>query len=42
MDVLRLIDDLRSYDLEVNSVVITRYNDQPSTTVFHKQIESVE
>ena len=34
MDVMRLIDDLRSYDLEVNSVVITRYNDQPSATVF--------
>lgn len=39
MDVLRLIDDLRSYDLEVNSVVITRYNDQPSTTVFINKLE---
>ena len=39
MDVLRLIDDLRSYDLEVNSVVITRYDDQPSTTVSINKLE---
>ena len=39
MEVLRLIDDLRSYDLEVNSVVITRYNDQPSATVFINKLE---
>ncbi|ROR25686.1 uncharacterized protein (UPF0371 family) [Mobilisporobacter senegalensis] len=39
MDVLRLIDDLRSYDLEVNSVVITRYNDQPATKVFINKLE---
>lgn len=39
MDVLRLIDDLRSYDLDVNSVVITRFNDQPATTVFINKLE---
>lgn len=39
MDVLRLIDDLRSYDLEVNSVVITRFNEQPATKVFIKKLE---
>lgn len=39
MDVLRLIDDLRAYDLEVNSVVITRYNGQPATTVFINKLE---
>ncbi|HCW52512.1 MAG TPA: hypothetical protein DG753_01945 [Clostridium sp.] len=39
MDVLRLIDDLRTYDLEVNSVVITRYNGQPATTVFINKLE---
>lgn len=39
MDVLRLIDDLRAYELEVNSVVITRYNDQPATTVFINKLE---
>ena len=31
MEVLRLIDDLRSYELDVNSVVITRYEGQPAT-----------
>ncbi len=39
MDVLRLIDDLRSYDLDVNSVVITRYDNQPATTVFMNKLE---
>ena len=39
MDVLRLIDDLRAYDLEVNSVVITRYDNQPATTVFINKLE---
>lgn len=39
MDVLRLIDDLRSYELDVNSVVITRYEDQPSATVFINKLE---
>lgn len=39
LDVLRLIDDLRSYDLDVNSVVITRYTDQPSTNVFINKLE---
>ncbi len=39
MDVLRLIDDLREYDLEVNSVVITRYNGQPATNIFINKLE---
>lgn len=39
MDVLRLIDDLREYELLVNSVVITRYNHQPSVTVFINKLE---
>lgn len=39
MDVFRLIDDLRSYELEVNSVVITRFDDQPATTVFINKLE---
>lgn len=39
VDVLRLIDDLRSYDLDVNSVVITRYNEQPATNVFINKLE---
>ena len=39
MDVFRLIDDLRSYGLLVNSVVITRYNGQPAATVFMNKLE---
>lgn len=39
MDVMRLIDDLRSYELDVNSVVITRYDNQPSATVFMNKLE---
>lgn len=39
IDTLRLIDDLRSYELDVNSVVITRYDGQPATTVFMNKLE---
>lgn len=39
IDVLRLIDDLRRYELDVNSVVITRYSDQPATNVFINKLE---
>lgn len=39
MDVLRLIDDLREVELAVNSVVITRYNGQPSTKLFINKLE---
>lgn len=39
MEVLRLLDDFRSFDLEVNSVVITRYNKQPATNVFINKLE---
>ncbi len=39
VEVLKLIDDFRSYDLDVNSVVITRYSGQPATTVFINKLE---
>lgn len=39
MDVLRLIDDLRNWGLDVNSVVITRYSGQPAATVFKQKLE---
>nr|WP_307775566.1 DUF1846 domain-containing protein [uncultured Cetobacterium sp.] len=39
MDVFRLIDDLRERELEVNSVVITRYDDQPATSLFINKLE---
>jgi uncharacterized protein (UPF0371 family) len=39
LDVLKLIDDLRNNELEVNSVVITRFNQQPATKVFINKLE---
>lgn len=39
MDVLRMIDDLRYWDLEINSVLITRYTGQPAATQFKAQLE---
>lgn len=38
-DVMRLIDDLRHWDLEINSIVITRYTGQPSATQFKNKLE---
>ena len=34
LEVLRLIDTFRKYDLPINSVVITRYQDHPAVNVF--------
>jgi uncharacterized protein (UPF0371 family) len=39
MDVMRLIDDLRAWELEVNSIVITRYDNQPAAQVFINKLE---
>lgn len=39
MEVMRLIDDLRGYNLDVNSVVITRYEEQPAATIFINKLE---
>lgn len=39
IDTLRLIDDLKGYELDVNSVVITRYEDQEDTTLFINKLE---
>lgn len=41
MDVLKLIDDLRTNGLEINSVVITRFEDQPAATVFINKLEQM-
>lgn len=38
-DVLRLIDDLRHWDLEVNSVVITRFSGQAAAVQFKTKLE---
>ncbi len=34
LEVLRLIDTFRKYDLEINSVVVTRYEEQPAVDMF--------
>lgn len=39
VEVMRLIDDLRGYNLDVNSVVITRYEGQPAATIFINKLE---
>ncbi|EFR30833.1 DUF1846 domain-containing protein [Eremococcus coleocola] len=38
-DVLRLIDDLRHWDLQINSVLITRFTGQPSAVQFKNKLE---
>ncbi|MBQ3370383.1 MAG: DUF1846 domain-containing protein [Mogibacterium sp.] len=39
LEVMRLIDAFRSYDLSVNSVVVTRYEDAPSVNQFMAKLE---
>jgi uncharacterized protein (UPF0371 family) len=38
-DALKLIDDLRSWGIEVLGVVITRFENQPSATLFKNKLE---
>ena len=38
-DVFRLIDNIRSMGLYINSVVITQYKDQPAADIFRKKLE---
>jgi len=39
MDVLRIIDDLAAWELNVAAVVITRYDEQPSAVQFKNRME---
>jgi len=39
LEVMRLIDMFRSYDLAINSVVITRYEDNPAVNTFITKLE---
>lgn len=39
MEVLKLIDDLRQAEIAVNSVVITRYAEQPSAKIFVNKLK---
>jgi len=38
-DALKLIDDLRGWDIEVLGVVITRFDQQPAATLFKNKLE---
>lgn len=40
-DVIRLIDIFRDFGLYVSSVVLTRYNDQPTAKAFQSRLESM-
>ena len=39
VDTLKLIDDLRDWGLQVRAVVITRFENQPSASVFKARLE---
>ena len=39
VDALKLIDDLRDWDIDVSAVVITRYDGQPAAKVFKNRLE---
>lgn len=39
LEVLRIIDQFRKYDLEINSIVVTRYEDIPSVNMFINKLE---
>lgn len=39
LEVMRLIDSFRSHDLQINSVVVTRYEDSPSVNMFINKLE---
>lgn len=36
---LKLIDDLREWEIEISAVVITRYADQPAASIFKNKLE---
>jgi uncharacterized protein (UPF0371 family) len=39
VDALKLIDDLRDWDIEIRAVVITRFDNQPGATIFRNKLE---
>ncbi len=39
VDAMKLIDDLRDWDIEVTAVVITRYENQPAVNIFKNKLE---
>jgi len=41
-DALKMIDDLRTWGIQIVGVVITRYEQQPAATVFKNKLERRE
>jgi len=39
VDTLKLIDDLRKWDIDITAVVITRFENQPAATIFKNKLE---
>jgi uncharacterized protein (UPF0371 family) len=39
VDALKLIDDLKDWDINIASVVITRFNNQPAATIFMNKLK---
>jgi uncharacterized protein (UPF0371 family) len=39
VDAMKLIDDLRTWDVDVCAVIITRYDQQPAATLFKNKLE---
>ena len=39
VDAMKLIDDLRDWEIEVSAVVITRFDDQPAAKIFKNKLE---
>jgi uncharacterized protein (UPF0371 family) len=39
VDAMKLIDDLKTWNLEVTAVVITRYDNQPAANIFKSKLE---
>jgi len=39
VDAMKLIDDLRDWEIEVSAVVITRFEDQPAAKIFKNKLE---
>ena len=39
VDALKLIDDLRAWDINIAAVVITRFDNQPSAVIFKNKLE---
>jgi uncharacterized protein (UPF0371 family) len=39
VDALKLIDDLKEWGINITAVVITRFDNQPATTIFKNKLE---